>query len=533
MYICCVFECFVKLHIVKRRECMKSKILCALLALCLFVSLLPVTVLAADPEVTVTFSNIFKPEDAEKADDPKKVGFSLTVAPGETKYVITNDIKQFEAWTEEEPPADKFVELDYPADGSATLQVTLKNIDSDNSEKSVYNNHSIWFGAGEYAVVIDLVGENKILASSSSCIYHDAKKGMTITGDGSLSTRNTGGVSGSIWTRAGDLLIKDTTLDMTCDQHEENSKYNAILSTYGNVIIEDSEITYSTDGGSLIFMGSSEFMGTDNEGKARTTLDESTDRFITIKDSKITGSATLSTFSSKNPCVIINSTLELKKTASNTEANKAIFYPSPKLEGDYGAWGGTAKKPENAKQYDPADSKLWKASVGYIKLLPGKYELPAPEADKDKENTSTSTSTSSKPSTSTSTSTNSKPSTSTSTSTNSKPSTSTSTSTTSKPSTSTSTTSKPSTSTSTTPETTAPEVTTPETTAPKATTPETTAPKATTPETTAPEATNPAEDNNKKSGNGLKIVLIVIISLVVAAGAALGVILYLQKKKAK
>lgn len=332
---------------------MKARILRALLALCLMVALLPVTVFAEDPSIVVNFTN---PEESDS--------FSVTIAPGESKFVITNTDKKFVMWAEENAPADNFIKLEYPADGKSTLQVTFNNIDSDSSSNS-YKRPSIAFTPGEYSVVINLVGNNKLTSSCSACIFYESIKDMTITGSGNLTILNTASVDGSIWGRGGDLLIQDTTLDITVTS-PTNSNHNAILLASGNVTLDKVKITYCLTGGCLVFMG------TFTEKVGRKTVDPATDRFITIKDSEISGSANLCSFRSTTPCTIINSTLTIIKNSTRAKIcpEYAIFCPAPKLEGEYTAIAGLAKKIENAKEYNVKQLE----NYTYFSLTPGKAE---------------------------------------------------------------------------------------------------------------------------------------------------------------
>ncbi len=332
---------------------MRLRILCVFVAICLMASLLPLTVLAEDPSVVVNFTN---PEESDS--------FSVTVAPGESKFVITNADKKFVMWTEENPPADNFIKLEYPADGKATLQVTLNNIDAFSSSQ-FFKRPSIAFTPGEYSVVINLVGNNKLTNSLSSCIFYEGIKNMTITGPGNLTMLNTSSVDGSIWGRGGDLLIQDTTLDITVTS-STNSNHNAILLASGNVTLDKVKITYSLTGGCLVFMG------TFTEKVGRKTVDTATDRFITIKDSEISGSANLCSFRSTTPCTIINSTLTIIKNSTRAKIcpEYAIFCPAPNLEGEYTALAGMAKSPEKAKEFNV--KKL--ESYTYFSLTPGKAE---------------------------------------------------------------------------------------------------------------------------------------------------------------
>ena len=452
---------------------MKTKILCALFALCMIVSLLPLTALAADPEITVKFSN------TETADR-----FSLTVAPGETKYVTSTADKKFAAWTEAEAPADNFVKLEYPADGNSTLQVTLQNIDAD-CTSAAYKSPCIEFTAGEYAVAMETVGTNTLTHGNSACIFYEATKGMTITGEGTLNLNNSMSVDGSIWARGGDLLLKNTQINFKVTINN-TSVHSAILSAKGNVNIEGCKITSETAGGALVFMG------TMTEKVGRYTLDDATDRFVTIKDCEITHKTRVRGFSTNTPVSISNSTMTMTITGSTSSS--ALFTTAPSFEGEYTAIAGLAKnadKPEKLKLFDA--KKL--GSYTYFYMVPGIVELlPEPTTEPTTAPTEPTTA--------------------------------------------------PTEPEVTVPEVTVPEVTTPEATTPEVTTPEVTTPEVTTPDTTDPKNTDPKETEgttpgvptigtiDTSSNNPLKVVLIIAIILVVAAGAAVGAILYLRKKKA-
>ena len=451
---------------------MKSRILCALLVVFLFASMLPLTVSAADPTVTVGFSNIA----TEKR-------FSVDVAPGETKYVTTNDAKEFVAWTDAAAPADKFVKLEYPTDGKATLKVTLKNINAD-CTSTAYKSPCIEFKAGEYAVAIDVVGENTLTHGNSACIFYEAAKGLTISGAGTLTLNNSASVDGSIWARGGDLLLKNTKINfkLTVDN---TSVHNAILSAKGNVNIEGCKINSETTGGALVFMGTM----TDKEG--RYTLDTATDRFVKIKDSEIVHKSSVRGFSTKTPVSISNSTMTM--TLTKTTNSTALFTVAPTFEGDYTAIAGLAKNAEKLDKLKVFDAKKL-GSYTYFHMVPGIVQLlPTEPPTQPTEPEATTPD-------------------------------------------------------ATTPDATTPNATTPDATTPDATTPDATTPDATTPDATTPDESKPAQDNKpdeskpatdtdttgqdeQQSGNALKVVLIIVIVLLVAAGATVGVLFYLKKKK--
>lgn len=451
---------------------MKSRILCALLVVFLFASMLPLTVSAADPTVTVGFSNIA----TEKR-------FSVDVAPGETKYVTSNDAKEFVAWTDAAEPADKFVKLEYPADGKATLKVTLKNIDAD-CTSSAYKSPCIEFKAGEYAVVMDVQGTNSLTHGNSACIFYEAAKGLTITGAGTLTLNNSASVDGSIWARGGDLLLKNTKININCTI-ENTSIHSAILSAKGNVNIEGCKLVTKTSGGALVFMG------TMTEKVGRHTLDEATDRFVKIKDSEITHTSKVRGFSTKTPVSISNSTMTM--TLTSTGSSTTLFTVAPTFEGEYTAIAGLAKNAEKLDKLKVFDAKKL-GSYTYFHMVPGIVQLlPTEPPTQPTEPEATTPD-------------------------------------------------------ATTPDVTTPNATTPDATTPDATTPDATTPDATTPDATTPDESKPAQDNKpdeskpatdtdttgqdeQQSGNALKVVLIIVIVLLVAAGATVGILFYLKKKK--
>jgi hypothetical protein len=278
--------------------------------------------------------------------------------------------------------------------------------------------------------------------------------------------------SGAFWGNAGDLSIKDVTLNFAVDPGS-NSAHHCIFMAKGSVTMENVKIpSSSVRGGAMIFIGT-----TDKEaggtGKGRSTLSTDVNRTITIKNCDITAtSGTGSLCRAAAPAKISNSTLKLTKTSSS---GNNIFVPAPVFEGDFTAIAGLAKNAEKLdklKYYQ--EGKL--GSYTYIYAVPGIVELLPTEP-----------------------------------------------------------TTEPTEPEVTVPETTAPEVTVPETTpaTTPATTPNETQPAQTNPVETTPNATEPAgTDKVEEGGNPLKVVLIVMIALVVAAGAAFGVIFYLKKKKA-
>ena len=325
-----------------------KKLFALVLALCLIVGLLPMAAMAEGATAKVTFTS----STASK--------ISMSVEPGDTAYVITDEEKQFVKWTEDAAPTDKFIKMEHSADG-ATLNVTFNNIDADSSESSTYHNYAVEFGSGDYAVVLNLVGVNKITEQSSSCIKNLNSKGLTITGSGSLELTCTGAPAGALWASGGDLLIKDTTVSAAVTT-QTSGWYHAILSSVGNVTIEGSKVNMTVHGGAFIHYG----IDSKKDGSKKTSTDET--RKLVIKDSEITGKKTSGNtgFRTTSPATIINSTLEC------TIYSAPIFGKTPILEGDFIAMAGA--KESKAKEYLTSNKSLWN-SAKYMKLYPGKSTL--------------------------------------------------------------------------------------------------------------------------------------------------------------
>ena len=324
-----------------------KKLFALVLALCLIAGMLPMAAMAEAAAVSVKFTS------------STASSVTVKVEPGDTAYVTTDDEKQFVKWTDEAAPADKFVKMELSADG-ATLNVTLNNIDADSS-KSGYHEHGIEFKAGDYAVVLNLVGANKITEQNSACIKYLSANGMTITGSGSLDLTCTGAAAGALWASGGDLLIQDTTLNLAVTK-DISGLYNAILSSCGNVTIKGSKVTSNTMGGAFVFFGTPDLK------IGRYTQDSDTNRKLVIENSEITAKKTKghTIFNTAAPATIINSTLEC------TVYSAPVFGKTPILEGDFIAMAGA--KESKAKEYLTSNKSLWN-SAKYMKLYPGKSTL--------------------------------------------------------------------------------------------------------------------------------------------------------------
>ncbi len=334
-----------------------KRVFALIMALCLFAALLPMTVMAEAPtEVKVKFYNGVAKD------------FTLTINAGDTAYVVPDDNKEIIKWTEEEAPADNFLKMEYVVEETATLKATFSNFVVDQTEAGGYTCHGIWFQGGEYAVAIELIGENSMTHGKSACIKSENSGGMTITGAGSMSmnigtAEAVGSASGALWTNGGNLLIKDTTMNFTVFA-SASAKHHSILSAQGNVTIENCKINTSTLGGQLVYTG----LATDRN--VRYTLDPNPERFIKIKDSEIIGKAGKTFFESVNPVTIENCTMKLTLSGSSGPA----FSPAPVFEGDFTAIAGLAKNAEKLdklKEYN--EKKL--ASYTYLYVVPGIVDL--------------------------------------------------------------------------------------------------------------------------------------------------------------
>ena len=326
-----------------------KKLFTLVLALCLLAGIMAVTASAEAAAVKVNFNNTTATD------------FSLTVEPGTTAYVTSDDAKQLIKWTEAEAPTDKFIKLELSADG-ATLNVTMKNISTENAS-TAYTSHTIEFTAGAYAIVLNAEGENTMLEKNSASIKYNNDGGLTITGEGTLNLNQNGSASGTIWANGGDLVIKNTKVNFSVTPGN-NSKHHAIYSCKNDVIFEGSKINLNIEGGQLVFMGN----GAAKVG--RYTLDTATDRFITVKDCEITVSCKSAVFAATNAASISNTTLKVTKNSSSNE----MFVPAPKFEGEFSAIAGLAK---NAEKLDKLkvyqEGKL--GSYTYIYAVPGIVDL--------------------------------------------------------------------------------------------------------------------------------------------------------------
>jgi len=324
---------------------MKKRILGLVLALCLIVGLFPMTAFAEDVSVRYRLNN------------PTAPSFDVTITPSDTPIYYTTDAnKEIVEWTGAEAPTatDKYIKISYPAATEPVLYVTLNNIDVVHTT-TTYGDHKhvIHFAQGAYAVVLTLQGKNSIESGTNDCINTCAANGTTITGSGSLTLRSEN-APGCITARRGNLLIKDTTLDIT---NAGSSWRHAILldgfdgvSDLGsnNLTIEGATITATVKTGGLVFFGK---YGSSGNGAGNT--DTVGTRTLNIKNSTITAITATggSVFRTNTPAMIEYSNI----IASCSTSSQRLFRVAPVFVGmtAVGAvhQSGTETEPWDAENY--------------------------------------------------------------------------------------------------------------------------------------------------------------------------------------
>lgn len=344
-----------------------KKVFALILALCLVAVMLPMAVMAeetTETTETTTPAETTAPESVKVTIryDYKK-SFSLTVKPGEVAYATTSD-NVISKHTDAEAPADNYLKLEYSAEEPATLKATFSNFNADCTLAGGYTAHGIEFPAGEYAVAVELIGENSMRHGKSACIkYHNAG-GMTITGAGSLAlnlgtAEEVSSASSALWANGGDLLIKDTTVNFDLITSGSSKHHAILLSGKNNITFDGAKVNINACGGQLAYLAD----GTAKTNVVRYTLDPSADRLITIKNSEIIAKIKQELVISTAPAVIENTSITVTSGAA------PIFNPTPTFVGDYTALGGA--KESTAKEYEITTGKLW-SSCKYMKLTPGK-----------------------------------------------------------------------------------------------------------------------------------------------------------------
>ena len=332
-----------------------KKLLSFILILCLLAAVLPMSAIAEEAVPKIKCFN-----GANKS--------NFTITPSATpSYMVSKEDKTFVKWTDAEAPADNYVKFEMIAGSPTVVRATFHNFNIDNIAAGGYTCHSIEFQAAAYNVEIVLEGENSMIHGNSTSIKCSNTGSTTISGSGSLYLEQADQASAPLWIWDGDLLIKDTTMSLKVyPQGSPGSAHQAILSSSGNVTIENCKITSDTMGGSLVWMGPKD------SRNSRQDITDDTNRIITIKNSELdikvnTGAA----LASAAPAKISNTTMIVTKTSAS---GKAIFVPSPDFEGEHTAIAGlaaNAQKLDKLKEYNP--KKV--GSYTYVKLVPGIVEL--------------------------------------------------------------------------------------------------------------------------------------------------------------
>lgn len=449
-----------------------KKVLTLILAALLIISLLPLSVLADEAAPLATDQAQVKIYFSAS----KNTTLTLKADTGAV-YIVANDDGTYAQWTEAEAPTDKYVKFEYIAGTPGVAKATFKNfkVDSTDAGNKGYTCHTFEFRSGaSYNVEIEVTGENSITQTKSASIKCSNEGTISIYGNGSLSLTQNGSASGAFWGNAGDLSIKDVTLNFAVDPGN-NSAHHGIFMAKGSVTIDNVKSTSTIKGGGIIFIGT-----TDKEaggtGKGRSTLSTDVNRTITIKNSELTVTSGTGSFCrSAAPAKISNSTLKLTKTSSS---GNDIFVPAPTFEGDFTAIAGLAKNAEKLdklKEYNP--NKLGSytyiyAVPGIVELLPKEPEPTVPDVTVPEETTPEVTQ----------------------------------------------------------PEETTPDATQPEVTQPQATQPAESKPAESKPAATTPNATEPADTDAEEGGSPLMTVVIIIVVLIVLAGGAVVTLLILKKK---
>ncbi len=348
-----------------------KKALTLVLAVLLLIGLLPMTVMAEEAAPLSTDQAQVQIYYGEK----QKFDLTLSADTG-AAYITVNESGIPAKWEGAEAPADKFVKFEYVAGEPATVKATFQNYNVDLTEfiTKGYVYYAFNFLASDtlYNVEIELIGENSITQSAPACIANSSQGTMTITGPGSLSLKSTGFTNGCIQGYGGDLIIKDTTLNLQVELPEgTNAKHHGIYMNIGSVIMEGAKITSKTRGGSVVWLG-------DATAKTpRATVTTDTERKIILKNCEISAESHSGThFVSASPAEVSGCTITMKKTATG----KAMFDPAPNFVGDYTAVGGLLKNadnPEKLKPYKPSQM----SSYGFMSVVPYIVETEAPTTE--------------------------------------------------------------------------------------------------------------------------------------------------------
>lgn len=353
-----------------------KRILALALVFCLIACCLPMAATAETTPTETTATAVKATVKVRNIDSSKDMTWAIAV--GKTVYVVSDENKGFVKWTGKEPPTDHYAKFEHVGGEPSLLKATLKNLVIDiSSDNTKSTRNAIEFKEGDYAVEMELIGDNIINNHHASAIKFYNTHGLTIFGDGTLSiTQGSAEVSsasaGAIWGYGGDMVIK-ANINVSVSSGDTVNPHHAFLASKGNIIFDGAKISSKTDGGQVAFLG----VVNSSSVRCRNDLDPATDRFIFIKNSEITSNAKHASFKATNPVTISNSTLTLTKRVTNTDAKYAVFNNPPQFEGEYTAMGGLATKPENAKAYNPKKIN----SYTYFSVLP--YAVPTEPTEEE------------------------------------------------------------------------------------------------------------------------------------------------------
>ena len=223
---------------------MKIKVLTLLLALCLFVGLLPTTAMAASEAATLSYAEI---------GDFHTSPVSVTLKEGdEAKYFLTKDGVDAD-WplvsylVANGASADNYnVKFEYAAGGVPTIYLKDAVITSDFG--LTLGNASNTFDAKLIVESDSTIGKTHSDAYRDHCVNFLTGGDVTITGAGKLTIHGSGRLNvseGYILTH-GNLLIKDTSIDLIeAPRYGEGQVYygaSAIMAEGGDITIDHSNI---------------------------------------------------------------------------------------------------------------------------------------------------------------------------------------------------------------------------------------------------------------------------------------------------
>lgn len=259
---------------------MKKRILGLLLALCLVVGLLPVTALAANPQVNL-----------QSAASSSALSGRWAVNAGTTAYYIVTDGKLTKTGADENNWAMKF---EHPTEGTPTL--TMKNLNMDGQIGLFYSANNYQMPTSDILSLglnIVLIGENSIRTTYTPGLCFWTTGAITFSGEGSLvvdgnarcntyPTANDAN-SGIICT-FGDLVVDGAKVTVTLDEAYYTS-HGISLMNGADVIVKDGgklhidawddpDTTESNSNGNTVHNSIGAIPGTDANNKSNVTVQD-------------------------------------------------------------------------------------------------------------------------------------------------------------------------------------------------------------------------------------------------------------------